>query len=164
MKLKKGFTLIELLAVIVVLSILMLVAGTSILGVLEDARKDQFKNEFLDLLNTARIRAQVDMMAGKLTSKNPSECLSFYPDNYSGAAGLDTAKYPFLTEFDDKGKDYVGSVLITLVTKDGNRSIDIKGWMSNDDFKIENGAIDVTRESVVAVESADASIKCGAAS
>jgi type IV pilus assembly protein PilA len=42
MKNKKGFTLIELLAVIVVLGIIMLIAVTSVSGVLEKSRKDAF--------------------------------------------------------------------------------------------------------------------------
>ena len=51
MKSQKGFTLVELLAVIVVLAILMLVAGASVGGALENAKTRQYRNEFLGLIH-----------------------------------------------------------------------------------------------------------------
>ncbi len=47
MKNKKGFTLIELLTVIAILAIILLIAAPTILGVLEKAKKNTFKNQVL---------------------------------------------------------------------------------------------------------------------
>lgn len=59
MKNKKGFTLIELLAVIVVLGIIMLIAVTSVSGVLEKSRKDAFVATARAYI--AAVRMQVSM-------------------------------------------------------------------------------------------------------
>lgn len=47
---KKGFTLIELLAVIVILTVIMLIATPTILGVIEDAKKGAAKNSAMGYL------------------------------------------------------------------------------------------------------------------
>ena len=47
MKNKKGFTLIELLTVIAILAVILLIAAPTILGVLEKAKKNTFKNQVL---------------------------------------------------------------------------------------------------------------------
>ena len=44
---KKGFTLIELLTVIAILAVILLIAAPVILGVLDKARKNTFKNQVL---------------------------------------------------------------------------------------------------------------------
>lgn len=48
---KKGFTLIELLAVIVILTVIMLIATPTILGVIEDARKGAAKNSAMGYID-----------------------------------------------------------------------------------------------------------------
>ncbi len=63
MKNKKGFTLIELLAVIVVLGIIMLIAVTSVSGVLEKSRKDSF---------VATARAYINAVRQKILTENIS--------------------------------------------------------------------------------------------
>ncbi len=58
MKNKKGFTLIELLAVIVVLGIIMLIAVTSVSGVIEKTKKDAFlatARSYVDAVRTQSI-------------------------------------------------------------------------------------------------------------
>ena len=47
MRNKKGFTLIELLTVIAILAVIMLIAAPIILNVLDNARKNTFKNQVL---------------------------------------------------------------------------------------------------------------------
>ncbi len=50
---KKGFTLIELLAVIVVLAIVMVLATTTVLPLMNDAKKNSFAIEATDAINAA---------------------------------------------------------------------------------------------------------------
>ena len=47
MKMNKGFTLIELLTVIAILAVILLIAAPTILGVLDKAKKNTFKNQVL---------------------------------------------------------------------------------------------------------------------
>jgi len=116
---KKGFTLIELLAVIVILAIIMLVAGSNVFGILGDAEKNSFRTEFLSLLENAQTKASLDLMNGTISGSHRTVC---YEDN-------DLDNY-----FDQKGKDYTYSVLVTY----NNGRLDISGWMSSDKYKIEN--------------------------
>ncbi len=139
---KKGFTLIELLAVIVILAILMLVAGTSVFDILNDAEKGAFRTEFLGLLESAQTRASMDLLDGTLSGKNRTKCYK--------ATDL---------SFDDKGKGYVYSVEVTL-NSDG--SLNITGWMNSNKYKIENKGVQVTKGDVTQIESDIASIgNCG---
>lgn len=57
MKRSKGFTLIELLAVIVVLGIIMMIAVTSVSGVLEKSRKDAFVATARAYISAVRLQA-----------------------------------------------------------------------------------------------------------
>ncbi len=144
---KKGFTLMELLAVIVVLSILMLVAGTSVMNVLEDAKKDNFVNEFLGLLETAQLRANTLRLNNELTSKNPSKCISIDDLTSSG--------------YFNNPRGYKGSVKLELVTQDKKTTLKVTGWMSNDDYTIAGGDASAKRDSVTSTTE-DASSSCGA--
>ncbi len=116
MKNQKGFTLVELLAVIIVLAIIMLVAGANVFGALDTARANQFRNEFLGLLDAARLKANLDMMNSKLTLKNPSECITIE----------DLVKDNHFTN----PHDYEGSVLLELDPT--TRKLTITGWMAGD--------------------------------
>ena len=50
---KKGFTLVELLAVIVILAILMVAAGSAVMSTMNNAKVNTFKNEALSAINMA---------------------------------------------------------------------------------------------------------------
>lgn len=66
MKNKKAFTLIELLAVIVVLGIIMLIAVTSVSGVLEKARKDAYiatAKSYVDAVRRKVLSEGIDLPA-----------------------------------------------------------------------------------------------------
>ncbi len=63
MKNNKAFTLIELLAVIVVLGIIMLIAVTSVSGVIEKSKKDAFVATARAYINAARQKVLTDNIA-----------------------------------------------------------------------------------------------------
>ena len=50
---RKGFTLVELLAVIVILAILMVAAGSAVMSTMNNAKVNTFKNEALSAINMA---------------------------------------------------------------------------------------------------------------
>ena len=127
---KKGFTLIELLAVIVVLAILMLTAGTSVFNLIADARKNNFRNEFLSLLEAGALQAQMDMM-NTGTLPNGSKCYSITCTN--GTAGGDLA-----SRWENKGC-YNGSV---KVTDDGSGKLTVVGWLQSSQLKITREGTD----------------------
>jgi len=56
----KGFTLVELLAVIAILAIIMLIAIPLILGVIEDARKDAFRNSIRGAFHAIELKNSMD--------------------------------------------------------------------------------------------------------
>ena len=58
---KKGFTLIELLTVIAILAVILLIAAPTILGVLDKARKNTFKNQVL--LYVEAVKTQMALTA-----------------------------------------------------------------------------------------------------
>ena len=70
---RKGFTLIELLAVIVILAVIMLVAGQNVFGIMGEAEKGSFRNEFLSFLDSAATAAQFDIMNGVISSSKNSQ-------------------------------------------------------------------------------------------
>jgi len=140
-KRKQGFTLIELLAVIVILAIIMLVAGTNVFDILGDAEKSSFRNEFLGLLETARTRASIDMLDGVINGANRVKCYK--------ASELD---------YDTKGKEYVYSVKVEYKS-DG--SLGVTGWMSSNKYKIENKTNTLTRDDVIATNGEQVSGNCG---
>lgn len=59
---KKGFTLIELLAVIVILAIVALIATPLILNVIEESRKNAFKNSAYGLIEAVELDYAKDIM------------------------------------------------------------------------------------------------------
>jgi len=146
---KKGFTLIELLAVIVILAILMLVAGTNVFNLLGTARKGSFRTEFLGMLESAQTQVQTDMMFGKtgLNKAGDSVC-------YCVGDGCASNQ---LSLFDNKN-NYTGSVQVTL-KEDG--TLDLLGWLSSASFKAENIGRDVAEDNIVDRGAAAASQKCG---
>ncbi len=124
-KKSKGFTLIELLAVIVILAVLMLFAGNNIIQIMNDARKSSFQTEFLQLLESAQLRAQSDMMYGNALQTTGNTICYCIGDGCSANT---------LTEFENNS-DYKGSV---LVTNKGSGELEFKGWMYSTSYKIED--------------------------
>lgn len=117
LKENKGFTLIELLAVIVILAVIMLVAGSNVFNIIADARRGTFRTEFLSLIQAANTKAQLDIMNGEFAGAS-SKCYNITD----------------ISQWDNKNK-YVGSV---LVSKDANGILTFKGWMSSSEFIITN--------------------------
>ena len=124
-KKSKGFTLIELLAVIVILAVLMFFAGNNIIQIMNDARKSSFQTEFLQLLESAQLRAQSDMMYGNALQTTGNTICYCIGDGCSSNT---------LTEFENNS-DYKGSV---LVTNKGGGELEFKGWMYSTSYKIED--------------------------
>ena len=126
MKSQKGFTLVEVLALI------MLVAGTSVGGALDTARKRNYRNEFIGLMDAARLRANLDMMDNKLSLKHPSECITI-----AELVADDHFKNPH---------NYEGSVLLSLGT---DRKLTITGWMAGDLFMVVGKSENLSEADVV---------------
>ena len=97
----------------------MLVAGTSVGGALETARVRSYRNEFLGLIQAARLKANLDMMDNKLTIKKNCECIPI-------------TQLVSEHHFDNPHK-YVGSVLFELSS---TRELTITGWMANDTYMV----------------------------
>lgn len=142
LKNNKGFTLIELLAVIVILAVIMLVAGSNVFNIITDARRGTFRNEFLTLIQAANTRAQLDIMNGNLAGAS-SKCYNITE----------------LTQWDNKNK-YVGSV---SVTKAADGTLTVKGWMSGSEFIITNKDTTLKNDAtdIPAAAGAKASTTCG---
>ncbi|MDD3452836.1 MAG: type II secretion system protein [Bacilli bacterium] len=76
---KKGFTLIELLAVIVILAVIALVAVPTILNIIENARKNAFKDSAYGLINATEIfytTKYMDMQENMVITCDDTECLT----------------------------------------------------------------------------------------
>jgi len=134
---KKGFTLIELLAVIVILAILMLVAGSNVFGILDNARKGSFKTEFLELLNAAQTKAQIDIMNGTIKGTGASSRVC-----YTLTSNEDDAENDFKNYFNNKN-NYQGSVEVTYT----NGKLSVTGWLSSDQHIIEGKGDKIDTES-----------------
>lgn len=137
----KGFTLIELLAVIVILAVLMLVAGSNVFTIITDARRGTFRTEFISLINTASTKAQLDIMNGKLQGK-ATACY----------------KISDITQWDNKN-GYVGSV---YVEKSADGKLTFTGWMSSSEFLIEakSSGLDNSATDIPAANGVKASENC----
>lgn len=61
---KKGFTLIELLAVIVILAIIALISTPIIIGLIEDARKETFKDSAYGIIKAGEIYYSQNLLNG----------------------------------------------------------------------------------------------------
>ena len=139
-KKNQGFTLIELLAVIVILAIIMLVAGTNVFDILGDAEKSSFRNEFLALLDAAQTRASIDMLDGTINGTMRSICYK--------ASDL---------KFDTKGKDYT---YCAKVVYESDGSLSVTGWMSSNKYKIVSKRNTLTRDDVIATNGVQVSTDC----
>lgn len=73
---KKGFTLIELLAVIVILAVLMLLATPSVLGIMNNARKNAVATEAMSIINAAKTKYAADAMGA--VESSASACYGLY--------------------------------------------------------------------------------------
>ncbi len=140
MKKKNGFTLIELLAVIVILAIIMLVAGTNVFDILGDAEKSSFRNEFLALLDAAQTRASIDMLDGVINGSNRTKCYT--------ATDL---------KFDTKGKNYT---YCAEVKYEIDGTLTVTGWMSSNKYKIVAKNNTLTRENVLPTSGEQVNTNC----
>lgn len=139
---REGFTLIELLAVIVILAVIMLVASTSVAGVMKNAKQGTFRNEFLSFLESAQIKAGLDQMDGTtLRTPGSSKCYAL----------SDITQFSKSTD-----ANYAGSV---KVTKKADNSLEYKAWLSNKEFIITNNDSGVQLSDVLDY-TADASSSC----
>ncbi len=138
---RKGFTLIELLAVIVILAVIMLVAGQNVFGIMGEAEKGSFRNEFLSFLDSAATAAQFDIMNGNISASKNTKCYSM----------TDLENYFELKD------GYTGSVSVTY----SNGQYSISGWMSSTKYIIENKDDSLTTGDVLDSDGRAASTTCG---
>ena len=138
---RKGFTLIELLAVIVILAVIMLVAGQNVFGIMGEAEKGSFRNEFLSFLDSAATAAQFDIMNGNISASKNTKCYSM----------TDLENYFELKD------GYTGSVSVTY----SNGQYSISGWMSSTKYIIENKDDSLTTDDVLESDGRAASTTCG---
>ena len=134
---RKGFTLIELLAVIVILAVIMLVAGQNVFGIMGEAEKGSFRNEFLSFLDAA----QFDIMNGNISASKNTKCYAM----------SDLGNYFELKD------GYTGSVSVTY----SNGQYSISGWMSSTKYLIENKDDSLTTDDVLDSDGRTASTTCG---
>ena len=78
---KKGFTLIELLAVIVILAIVALIATPLILNVIEESRKNAFKNSAYGLIEAVELDYAKDIMEDGIAGTREYEYSNFVQVN-----------------------------------------------------------------------------------
>lgn len=137
---EKGFTLIELLAVIVILAVLMVVAGTNVFGTMTQARRNSFRTEFLSLLSAAEQAASIQVVQGKLNNTN--SCIYYFcSGSDTGTVACPTTDNPTVgtttngggldTYFDNKG--HYGYF---VTVKYANGGLTIKGGMASNSFLI----------------------------
>ncbi len=138
---RKGFTLIELLAVIVILAVIMLVAGQNVFGIMGEAEKGSFRNEFLSFLDAASTAAQFDIMNGNISASKNTKCYAM----------SDLGNYFELKD------GYTGSVSVTY----SNGQYSISGWMSSTKYLIENKDDSLTTDDVLDSDGRTASTTCG---
>ena len=84
---KKGFTLIELLAVIVILAVIALIATPLIMNVINDARKNSFKDSAYGITKAVELRAMTELQDPN--GKNPP-----YKVNVAGNAIAYSGDHP----------------------------------------------------------------------
>ena len=68
---RKGFTLIELLAVIVILAVIALIATPLIMNVINDAKKNSYKDSAYGILETAKLKVYDTSRKVALDVNNP---------------------------------------------------------------------------------------------
>ena len=110
MKNRKGFTLIELLTVIAILAVIMLIATPIILGVLDKARRNTYKNQLLLYVEALKQQSALVLM-GPGYSKLQEVDSNFYTPTNSTAGSIvrvsveslnQVMDNPTLTSDDDK--------------------------------------------------------------
>ena len=121
MKKNKGFTLIELLTVIAILAIILLIAAPTILGVLDKAKKNNFKNQVL--LYVEGLKQQV-----ALTSLNQADMSITLPDIGSSTL-VNIQDIPMDTNTSISGS-------IRIENDNGSYKYYLVG-VSNDDYKVK---------------------------
>lgn len=60
-----GFTLIELLAVIVILAIIIVISVPNVLNIIEDVKKEAFKNNTYGIIEAAELEYSKNLTRGK---------------------------------------------------------------------------------------------------
>ncbi len=120
MKKNKGFTLIELLTVIAILAIILLIAAPTILGVLDKAKKNNFKNQVL--LYIESLKQQV-----ALNSINQAHMNITLPSEGESTL-VNVADIPMDTNTDLKGS-------IRIENDNGTYKYYLVG-INNDDYKV----------------------------
>ncbi len=122
MKNKKGFTLIELLTVIAILAIILLIAAPTILGVLDKAKKNTFKNQVL--LYVESLKQQV-----ALTALNQADMNITLPDEGESTL-VSIQDIPMDTNTSLKGN-------IKIVNDNGSYKYILVG-VNDDNYKVNN--------------------------
>ncbi len=114
MKNKRGFTLIELLAVIVILSILILLAMPSVVGLMNKAKYNAFKLETESILKIAEVAYAEDPTdATMINSENPNNTyicysLKYFTDNgYTNKTFTDDSGAILINKVDDVTHYYI---------------------------------------------------------
>lgn len=145
---KKGFTLIELLAVIVVLAIVMVLATTTVLPLMNNAKKNSFALEATEVINTASNLITV-MPLG--TVDNLEKYTAGGADvkaDYASKSETGVKKYCFslkmladigflkkdISYFDGDTAEYAGRVIVTASDNSNTYLYDIA--MHNADWEV----------------------------
>lgn len=100
---KKGFTLIELLTVIAILAIILLIAAPTILGVLDKAKKNTFRNQVLLYVESMKTQ-----MALRATDQSDLAADALVYDNTTNKYSIDVTKVPM-----DSNTLKGGTIIIT---------------------------------------------------
>ena len=119
----------------------MLVAGQNVFGIMGEAEKGSFRNEFLSFLDSAATAAQFDIMNGNISASKNTKCYSM----------TDLENYFELKD------GYTGSVSVTY----SNGQYSISGWMSSTKYIIENKDDSLTTDDVLDSDGRAASTTCG---
>jgi type IV pilus assembly protein PilA len=108
---KKGFTLIELLAVIVILAIIALIATPIIMNVIDDAKKQAFKNSAYGIIEAAQLSNSMDILHGKY------QALIFTYDENGESSNVEGKKLEYKGKRPQSGQVHVridGKVAIAI--------------------------------------------------
>lgn len=107
LKNKNGFTLIELLAVIVVLAIIMLIATTQVLPLIEDSRIGGFTSTANTIVSTVETVVLADEIKGQSINSNVCYTIKYlYDEGYLG-------KITGVAVDDEATSGYAGYVTVT---------------------------------------------------
>ncbi len=116
---KKGFTLIELLAVIVILAVVMLIAATAVIPLMEKARMSALWDEAIALTKAADLKFQ-DPSNADLTGKQIFKVNELKTERFFDKGNADG--YYGCVEVDASGDDYTYNVYLS----NGNYTINGK--------------------------------------